>query len=234
MTDSQRELAIKLFERGIVRFGEFEMKDGSVSPVYIDLRLLVSRPDALEMVVSAVLNVLEDLVALGDLVFPIFYAASPLLGSLVLEGYLAVYVRKEDDGRHRRIEGEFEQGQKVVIIDDVITTGASKVEVWKPLKEAGLVVENVVVLVDRDQGGAEKLAKSGKTLHAVLHLREMLEVYVEEGLITKQVHDESIAFLSTRTCTAELQARSERTRPSDNQVVPVASRHSLAEATAVL
>src|SRR5262249_37672449 len=68
----------------------------------------------------------------------------------------------------RRLEGAFQPGERVVVIDDIITDGASKLEAIEPLEAAGLVVEDLVVLIDREQGGRERLAAKGYRLHAVL------------------------------------------------------------------
>jgi uridine monophosphate synthetase len=96
-----------------------------------------------------------------------------------------IYPRKETKGygRQRAIEGAFEAGERAVVLDDLITTGESKIEAIAPLQEAGLVVEDVVVLIDRESGGQEELAREGYRLHAVFALREILDVLVAQGEI---------------------------------------------------
>src|SRR5439155_27125642 len=86
------------------------------------------------------------------------------------------YARKDakDSGTQRRIEGEFQPGERVVLIDDVITDGGAKIEAAAPFRSAGLVVEDVLVLVDREQGGAQTLAAAGLRLHSLSTLREVV------------------------------------------------------------
>lgn len=194
MTERQRALADAMLEVEIIRFGEFRLKDGSISPVYIDLRRLISHPLVLRKVVDALKPMIGPL--RFDRICTIFYAASPLLGPLILEtGLPGVYVRKEKVEGKSQIEGLFEPGDVVVVIDDVVTTGASKLEAWEPLEAAGMLVRDVVVLVDRGQGGAAVMESYDKKLHAVLHLREVVDDFVERGKIAAELRDKVIAFL---------------------------------------
>jgi orotate phosphoribosyltransferase len=96
-----------------------------------------------------------------------------------------IYPRREakEHGTKKLIEGAFAPGETAVVLDDLITTGASKVEALAPLKEAGLKVTDVVVLVDREQGGREELAAAGLTLHAVLTVSQLLDALVRHGRI---------------------------------------------------
>ena len=109
-----------------------------------------------------------------------------------------VYPRKEvkDYGTGKGIEGGFERGERVFVLDDPITTGGSELKAIAPLEEAGLVVEDVVVLVDRQQGGRQELQEQGYRLHAFLELGEMLQVLARQGRISPEQRDEVIAFLA--------------------------------------
>ena len=88
-----------------------------------------------------------------------------------------IYPRREEKGygTRRRIEGQFKAGERVVLIDDIITDGASKFEAIAPLEEAGLVVKDLVILIDREQGGRELLAARGYTLHAILTISQCFD-----------------------------------------------------------
>jgi uridine monophosphate synthetase len=109
-----------------------------------------------------------------------------------------IYPRKEVKGygTKRAVEGEFQKGERVVVLDDLITTGASKLEAIAPLEELGLQVKDVVVLIDREQGGREDLEKRGYRLHAVFDLGEMLGVLAHHGRISTAQRDEVTAFLA--------------------------------------
>jgi uridine monophosphate synthetase len=192
----KKELTLALHDLGCVRFGEFTLVSGQRSPIYLDLRLLASSPQLLSKVGRAYADILKKLTF--DRLAAIPYAALPIGTAVSLEmGLPLIYPRKEvkGHGTGKGIEGYFEEGERVVVLDDLITTGGSKLRAIAPLEEAGLEVEDVVVLVDREQGGAADLAAQGYQLHAVLGLREMLTVLVEEGRITPRQQEEVLAFL---------------------------------------
>jgi uridine monophosphate synthetase len=180
-------LILDLARIGAVRFGEFTLKSGKTSPVYIDLRLLASHPGVLSQVATAYAELLQWLEF--DCVAAIPYAAIPIGTAVSLQtGYPMVYPRKEvkDYGTKRAIEGVFAQGECAVVLDDLITTGGSKIEAIAPLQSAGLQVRDVVVLIDRESGGCKTLAQEGYRLHAVLTLRQILDVLAERGKISHE------------------------------------------------
>jgi uridine monophosphate synthetase len=158
----ERELSELLYRIGVVRFGEFTLKDGRSSPIYLDLRVLVSHPQALARVARAMVQRAATLQY--DRIAGIPYAGLPIAVamSLVAEQPM-VYARKEAKsyGTKRMIEGEYRPGDRALLIDDVITSGGAKLEAAAPFKEAGFVVEDVLVVVDREQEGAAVLAGPG-------------------------------------------------------------------------
>ncbi len=184
--EGQKETLVRELQRiGAVRFGDFTLKSGASSPIYLDLRLLASHPDVLAQVARAYVRVLERLEYHRLAAIP--YAALPIGTAVALEtGRPLIYPRREakEYGTRKVIEGEFRPGETAVVLDDVITTGASKVEALSSLKEAGLRVQDVVVLIDREQGGKADLEGRGYRLHAVMTITEMVEALSREGLIT--------------------------------------------------
>ena len=114
-------------------------------------------------------------------------------------GVPLVYPRREEKayGTRRRIEGAFHPGERVVVIDDIVTDGASKLEAIEPLEAAGLVVEDLVVLIDREQGGRERLAAKGYRLHAVLTISACFDALESAGLVDPAVLERARAFVRT-------------------------------------
>jgi uridine monophosphate synthetase len=183
-------IAVGLHALGAVRFGEFTLKSGQKSPIYLDLRLLVSDPALMRIVARAMAGLLARLSY--ERIAAIPYGGLPIGQAVALEtGRPMIYPRREmkDYGTKKAIEGAFTPGETVVVLDDLVTTGGSKLEAIAPLAEAGLVVKDIVVLVDRGQGGAEELAAHGYTLHAVLTLGRLLDALVRRGTLPASTAD---------------------------------------------
>lgn len=184
---SATALTLNLFDASCIRFGKFVLASGKTSPIYIDLRLLPSYPTLFRQVISAYVQLLIPLEF--DLIAAIPYAALPIGTMVALEmGRSLIYPRKEAKtyGTARTIEGVFSPGMRAVVLDDLITTGDSKLKAIEPLEQAGLKVEDIVVLIDREQGGKEFLEARGYRVYAFLRLREMLEILVKEGRLLPQ------------------------------------------------
>jgi uridine monophosphate synthetase len=177
-------LILRLHEIGAIRFGEFTLKSGVTSPFYVDLRVVISHPDVL----AEVGRLMADLVRRcgADRIAGIPYAGLPLAVAAALAGgFPLLYARREEKayGTRRRLEGHFEPGERVVVIDDIVTDGASKLEAIEPLEAAGLVVRDLVILIDREQGGRERLAAKGYALHAVLTISACFDALEAAGRV---------------------------------------------------
>jgi len=189
-------IATGLHELGAVRFGEFTLKSGQKSPIYVDLRLLAGDPKLLGLVARAMADLLREV--RYDRIAAIPYGGLPIGTAVSLAtGKPMIYPRKEvkQHGTMQAIEGRYEAGEAVVMLDDLITTGGAKIEAAEPLLAAGLVVKDVLVLIDREQGGREQLAGKGYALHAVLTLRALLDSLVRTGRILSSVRSDVLAAL---------------------------------------
>ena len=201
LSDLHRELILDLARIGAVRFGQFTLKSGKTSPIYIDLRLLASHPQVLHRAASAYVALLKADQIPYDRIAAIPYAAMPIGTAVSLHtDRPMIYPRKEvkSYGTRRAIEGLFEPGERAVVLDDLITTGGAKIEAIAPLEQAGLEVEDIVVLIDRQSGGAEELARHGYRLHAVLTLRQILGLLADQNEISAERRTEVLAWLDDR------------------------------------
>ncbi len=192
-------LAAGLHRVGAVKLGSFTLKSGLKSPIYVDLRLLVSDPDLMRLAARAIAGLLSGITY--DRIAAIPYGGLPIGQAVSLAtGKPLIYPRKEvkAHGTKNTIEGSFTSGERVVVLDDLITTGGSKLEAMEPLSEAGLTVKDIVVLIDREQGGVKELEARGITLHAAATLSDILSALVRCGIITEDTRSRVRSELGIR------------------------------------
>lgn len=190
-------LADGLLDAGCIKFGEFTLKSGLKSPIYIDLRQIITYPKLLEQIGAAYLPLLKELKF--DRIAGLPYAAIPIATAISLAGnYPMIYPRKEVKtyGTKAEIEGEYHAGETAVVIDDLATTGGSKFEAIEKLTGAGLVVTDIVVLVDRQSGAKESLAQAGYSMHSVLTIGQLLDYWEANGKVEKDKIEETRRFLA--------------------------------------
>src|SRR5512145_1290839 len=189
-------LADGLLEAGCIKFGEFTLKSGLKSPIYIDLRQVISHPKLLADIARAYLPILSNLQFSRIAGLP--YAAIPIATAISLAAnYPMIYPRKEVKtyGTKAEIEGEYQAGETVLVIDDLATTGGSKFEAIEKLTGVGLIVKDVVVLVDRQSGAKESLEQAGHSLHAVLTISQLLDHWQKTEKVEKDKIEAARKFL---------------------------------------
>lgn len=187
-----------LLELGCFKTGDFVLKSGKKSPFYIDLRRLISDAAALRMAGKAYASLSTGLDF--DRVAGIPLAALPLSTAFALESaapmiYPRMPVKKHGTGN--RIEGHFEKGDRVLLLDDLISAGTSKLEAVDLLREEGLVVEDLLVLIKRGGTAASDMQKAGIKLHAFADVRELFSLCRKRGIITVDEEQNMINYIKS-------------------------------------
>ena len=193
---NHESLITGLADLGAVKFGNFTLASGMQSPIYIDLRLLVSQPKLLALAAAAYAALLADLPC--DRIAGVPYAALPIGTAVALAADKPlIYPRKEAKahGLGKDIEGAWQPGERVVVIEDLITKGGSTLQTVERLRAVGLQVEHVIVLIDREQGGVANLAAAGVTAHAVFTVSEVLATLVQAGKLAETKRQEVLQFI---------------------------------------
>ena len=185
-----------LLRTGSLKFGTFKLASGILSSYYVDLRLLPGDPEVFHRAINSYLAVVEP-----SLVKKIQRLAGIPTAGIAYAAVLAfnlskpfLYIRKEtkEHGRERRIEGLLLPGDKVLVLDDVATTGKNIIEAVEAIRGEGGVVEDAVVLLDRQQGARENLRKAGVKLHTFTTIRQIADKLVALGTIDETQHKEIV------------------------------------------
>jgi len=197
-------LAETLWKLGAIQFGDFSFGRTVVhSPVYVNLRLLIGNPSALWRAAQVILDEVvalqsmrEPRVARFDLVAGVPFGGLHLATAYSLTAKVPmIYLHPREDGAGNDIEGLYSPNQTALIIDDLITGGRSILETALPLEEAGIRVRDAVVLMDRQQGGRERLRQFGINLISILTLEVVLNYLMSSGKISEEWYRRSMEYL---------------------------------------
>lgn len=177
----KEQVCIILTRIGALKFGTFTLTSGKLSPYYIDLRLVPSYPEAFEEIADLYVELAKSKVGLGKFnrIVGIPTAGIPFSSVLALKlGKPFLYVRKEvkTHGRERRIEGILTLGDRVLLVDDLVTSGRTLIDAANAVRAEGAVVKDALVLIDREEGAKKNLDKAGIKLHCLMGIREAAKV----------------------------------------------------------
>ena len=189
-----KEFAIFLYKNNIIRFGNFTLASGKNSSYYVDLRLIPSYPHQFRKMIKNLQNLIVEKTGLDDF----DCLASVPTGGLVVTSALAIeivkpliYVRNKpkEHGTTKSIEGKTSAGMKVVMIDDVVTTGTSVLNGINQLKEIGLLVSDLYVIINRLEGGDKALSDIGVQTNQLTDILEITNILFQEKLIDKEIFE---------------------------------------------
>ncbi len=201
-------LAQTLYDLGGVQFGNFTVSESAVSsPVFVNPKVLISNPTALRVaskLMQQEINLAQSLRRARVSTFSVV-AGVPVGGLLLATAYSLetniplIYARIRPEGTGKRgIEGRFNPGDTALIIDDLITRGSSILETAELLEENGLKVKDVIVLIDREHGAAERLRRHNYNLISILKLDIMLNHYMSRGLISQETYHTCAEYLRSK------------------------------------
>ena len=183
--ESKKEFFLECYKLGIIKFGRFTLKSGIESPFYVDLRPLASDPKILKHLANYLLEMLP--LDNFDLICGVPYAALPMATAMSLESYIPLIIKRKeakDYGTKKLIEGIYKKGQNCLLVEDVITSGKSLLETIPEIENEGISVSDIVVVLDREQGGKELLEGKGFRVHTLFTISEVCKMLKEEGHLT--------------------------------------------------
>lgn len=189
-----KEFATFLHQNGIIKFGDFTLASGKKSSYYVDLRLVPSYPHQFRHMIKYLQNLISEQIGFDN----IDSVASVPTGGLVIASSLSyelvkplVYVRSQakEYGTGKLVEGLVKPGAKILLVDDVATTGGSVINGIKELKKAGAKITDAYVIVNRLEGADEALKNEGVTLHHLLDILEIAKILHQQKLVDDPILD---------------------------------------------
>ncbi|TXF77392.1 orotidine-5'-phosphate decarboxylase [Chryseobacterium sp.] len=191
--ESKKEFFLECYQLGIIKFGKFTLKSGIESPFYVDLRPLASDPRILKHLANYLLEMLP--LDNFDVICGVPYAALPMATAMSLESYLPLIIKRKEAkayGTKKLIEGIYTKGQNCLLVEDVITSGKSLLETIPEIENEGISVSDIVVVLDRQQGGKELLESKGYRVHTLFTISEVCTILKDEG----HLDDEEVSRIS--------------------------------------
>ncbi|MCK5602427.1 hypothetical protein KAR91_11170 [Candidatus Pacearchaeota archaeon] len=204
LSEVKKKLARNLIDIGAIKFGSFRLKlheknpNAPLSPIYIDLRLLRSFPDSMDSAVAAYKELINGLSF--DYFAGVPTAATPIVAILMHQTRIPMIsprLDKKGYGTSGKIDGSYHAGKTALLVDDLITRADSKLEAIAVLEENGIKVKDVVVLIDREQGGVAEIIRRGYACHCGFKLTELLNYYRSEGDISQGKYERTIKYIES-------------------------------------
>lgn len=185
-----------LVEIGCIKFGKFTLKSGQESPIYIDLREIISYPSLLQQLAELFDNKIKKN---NQIICGVPYAALPMATAISMHSNMPMIIKRKEAkkyGAKKLIEGKFSKGDKVIVIEDVITSGLSLIETIAELENEGLIIDKILVVLDREQGGVDKLKNKGYDIESLFEITSLLKQLKSNHPNLEREINESLEFLN--------------------------------------
>ena len=185
------EMASILMKIDALKFGVFKLTSGKASPYYVDLRVVPSFPDAFTRICDFYAQAITSQIGLKsfDRIAGVPIAGIPFASQIAYNLKKPfLYIRKglRRHGRQRRVEGILVSGDRVLLVDDLVTTGLTLRKAAEAVRAEGGIVEKAVAFMDREEGGREKLAKNGIQLTTLLKISEVAKILYDVGSLDEE------------------------------------------------
>jgi len=189
------ELYKMLLKSGCIKFGVFKQEKGRLSSISLDLKLIPSIPNGMDRVVTILENMTRNEIGVenfdriaGVPTTGITFAS--ILSYKLSKPFLYIKEAAETHGREKRIDGLLSPGDRILIVDDLIASGKSLLRAVDVIRGEGGIVSDVLVLVDREEGGVERLSRAEVKLHTFSKISKIVAELHEANLIDKKLYEE--------------------------------------------
>ncbi|XP_045505433.1 uridine 5'-monophosphate synthase-like isoform X2 [Colias croceus] len=186
-------LAVQLFDAGAVRLGDIEAKVGRHTPIYFDLRVIVSHPKMMTAVSQQLLELASEIE--HDILCGVPYAALPFAAVMSVNGNTPMIMKRKETKLYatkKILEGVYRKNQKCLVVEDVVTSGGSLLETVETLRNEGLQVTDSVVVLDREQGGASVLKANGVSVKSIFTMTNLVNILRK----AERINDETVEIVS--------------------------------------
>ncbi|XP_066987815.1 LOW QUALITY PROTEIN: uncharacterized protein r-l [Macrobrachium rosenbergii] len=203
MLTKLEQCIVDLYNIGVVKFGDFTLKSGMQSPIYFDLRIIISYPKLMETVAELMWEARPC--KEYELVCGVAYTGLPIATVISTKQDIPMLIRRKETkgyGTKKLVEGNFTDGQTCLMIEDVIVSGSSVYETAETLRELELDIKDAVVFLDREQGGAGNLRSMDINVVSVTSMTEMLSILLKHGCVTQEISDSVLEFVKSNTATS--------------------------------
>ncbi|EFN65415.1 Uridine 5'-monophosphate synthase [Camponotus floridanus] len=228
MEELLKKLAVELYDVQALKFGDFKTKIGLRTPIYFDLRVIISYPKLMSALAKALWTLADDVTKVSQ-ICGVPYTALPLATLISVDNQIPMLMKRKETksyGTKKLIEGVFSSGDNCVIIEDVITSGSSILETIDALKKEHLNVTEAYVIIDREQGGRKNLENHGIKVKSLYVVTQLMQYLLEAGKITSKVVKEVDDYLAMNQApTISIQG----TIPNDRLKLPYCKRAKLAK-----
>ncbi|MCC2624166.1 MAG: orotate phosphoribosyltransferase [Burkholderiales bacterium] len=193
---SKKQLILDLFAKDMIKFGEFTLKSGKKSYIYADIRTSISYPSLFKQICNEYSKIMANIQY--DMICGVPYSALAIASAIAYDKSIPMLLKRKEVkeyGTKKILEGYYNPGQNCLLIEDVISTGASLIETTIVLEEHRLKVTDVCTLIDRNQGGREAMQQHGYKLHSIMNLTEIIDVLYAENKISANDKKNALALL---------------------------------------